>query len=103
MTCETPLIPGDGNSLMSPPRVLMRRADGTPPSADYIGPLSKWANPFEAGVDGDAMTVLSKYEAHIRRVAGAQIAELRGLDLVCGCGVEPCHSPVLLKLANRGR
>lgn len=73
-----------------------------PAGAVFIGRPSKWGNPFVIGRDGDRAQVIKLYREYIttRAVAGWDIQELRGKDLVCYCAPLACHGDVLLELAN---
>ncbi len=80
----------------------------------YVGPRSRYANPFEAGDRApsplgppmDALEAVDLFAATLRGPVGrcyaARFARaLRGLDLMCKCALDvPCHADVLLRLAN---
>jgi hypothetical protein len=86
-------------------RVLNRHHAGVPASAVYIGRGLKWGNPFRIGPDGDRATVIAKHErwlADQHQLLHA-LDELRGRDLVCFCEPRPCHSDLVLRLANATR
>ena len=91
------------------------RAD--PPDAVFVGPGTKWQNPFRKQ-DIEALRVepdiAAAYERggwkeaskvlYVEHLAdeGLDPKELRGKDLVCTCKLlDPCHADVLLALANR--
>jgi hypothetical protein len=82
----------------------------------FVGPGTKWANPFKKP-DVDALRsepdIESAYQRGGWRAAagllyrehikdeGLDLSELRGKDLVCTCKLgDPCHADVLLELAN---
>ncbi|MFJ8957447.1 DUF4326 domain-containing protein [Streptomyces sp. NPDC102381] len=78
----------------------------------YVGPRSRYANPFTAGIRtplgppmGAAESV-DLFEATLRGPIGRHYAArfaraLRGLHLMCTCSLDaPCHADVLLHLAN---
>lgn len=88
-----------------------------PAAAIYVGPGSKWNNPFRKQ---DVVSLLSSqpdiaaayqrggwkaaavllYRDYIRE-EGLDPTELRGKDLICTCRVsDVCHADVLLELAN---
>ncbi|MFF5567672.1 DUF4326 domain-containing protein [Streptomyces sp. NPDC012623] len=78
----------------------------------YVGPRSRYANPFTAGVPSplgppmDAAESVDLFAATLRGPVGRYYAArfaraLRGLDLMCTCLLDaPCHADVLLRLAN---
>lgn len=78
----------------------------------YVGPCSRYANPFTAGVRSplgppmDAAESVDLFTATLRGPIGLRYAArfaraLRGLDLMCTCPLDaPCHADVLLRLAN---
>jgi hypothetical protein len=77
-----------------------------PEGAIYVGRPSRWGNPWWAGADGTAATVVGRYREMLGRFAPAYVAELlaplRGHDLACWCPLDqPCHADVLLELANQ--
>ena len=84
--------------------------------AAFVGPGTKWANPFkkpdvealrsepdierayQQGGWREAAKLL--YREHLQD-EGLDPRELRGKDLVCTCKLtDPCHADVLLDLAN---
>ncbi|MEV7090143.1 DUF4326 domain-containing protein [Streptomyces sp. NPDC093085] len=79
----------------------------------YVGPRSRYANPFTAGAPSPLGPPLSAEEsvdlfaATLRGPVGRHYAArfaraLRGLDLMCACPLDgPCHADVLLHLANK--
>jgi hypothetical protein len=68
---------------------------------------SRWSNPFVIGIDGDRATVVQLYRDYLASPQRAGLveairADLKGKNLACWCPPgEPCHSDVLLELANR--
>jgi hypothetical protein len=89
-----------------PKRIQRKRTKGWRlGDAVYVGRPSVWGNPWWAGVDGTAVTVVNRYREvwgrfSPRYVAGL-LAPLRGHDLACWCPLDqPCHADVLLELAN---
>ncbi|MEV3853078.1 DUF4326 domain-containing protein [Streptomyces sp. NPDC050095] len=80
----------------------------------YVGPRSRYANPFRTGDRGpslvglpmDAAEAVDLFAATLRGPVGrcyaARFARaLRGFDLMCTCPLDaPCHADVLLRLAN---
>jgi hypothetical protein len=86
-------------------KVLNKHRDGVPAGAVYIGRGSKWGNPFRIGVDGNRTAVIASYAAWLRdqHELLRELDELRGRDLVCYCGPQPCHGDLLLRLANTSR
>lgn len=78
----------------------------------YVGPLSRYGNPFTAGIASplgppmDAAATADLFAATLRGPVGRRYAarfarELRGLDLMCTCPLDvPCHADVLLRIAN---
>ena len=97
-------------------RSSLRTGNGRPVNAVFVGPGSKWANPFKKA-DVDALRSEPDVEAAYQvggwrqaakllyvdylKEAGLNFRELRGRDLICTCKPsEPCHADVLLELAN---
>jgi hypothetical protein len=83
---------------------------------EFVGPGTKWANPFKKP-DVDALRSEPDVDAAYRRGGWREAAkllyrdhlreegldphELAGKDLVCTCKLtDPCHADVLLALAN---
>jgi len=104
--------------LKRPVRLLRsaRHAE-TMDEAVFVGPGTKWANPFKKP-DTDTLRGEPDVEAAYQRGGWREAAkllyleylaeegldpcELRGKDLVCTCKLtDPCHADVLLELANR--
>lgn len=91
-----------------------RDAYAFPTACAYVGPFSRYANPFRPGDPGaslmrepmDESEVVSLFAATLLGPVGRCYAEqfasaLRGLDLMCTCPLDrPCHADVLMKLAN---
>lgn len=106
----------------TPPRRIQRqRAKGwrMPPGAVYVGRPTRWANPwnFRAYLPGKhnpakaRQQAVAQFRAALADTTGtlspcldfilADLAALRGRDLVCWCPLDhPCHADVLLALAN---
>ena len=86
----------------SKPRVLNQQTDGRPEGSIYVGRPTKWGNPFVIGRDGSREEVIDKYREWLVGNASllADLAELRGQDLVCWCAPKSCHADVLLEVAN---
>src|SRR5688500_1566253 len=93
-----------------------RVADRLHEDAVFVGPGTKWANPFKKP-DIEALRAEPDVEAAYRRGGwraaatllyrehlreeGVDPSELRGKDLSCTCKLtEPCHADVLIELAN---
>lgn len=112
-----------------PQRIQRQRVKGwrAPHGAVYVGRPTKWGNPatiieaiecgFAWDFDNSHEAVVAVYRAWLggefgdvltdgihrydRRVVLADIHALRGLDLMCWCPPDrPCHTDVLLELAN---
>ncbi|MFD5553787.1 DUF4326 domain-containing protein [Streptomyces sp. NPDC127068] len=80
----------------------------------YVGPRSRYANPFTVGTRGPSLLgspmaeaeVVDLFAATLRGPVGRCYADLfaralRGFDLMCTCPLDvPCHADVLLRLAN---
>jgi hypothetical protein len=94
--------------------VVRDQQDG---DAVFVGPGTKWANPFKKP-DVEALRSEPDVEAAYRRGGwraaasllyfehlrdeGLDPSELRGKDLICTCKLtEACHADVLIELANR--
>lgn len=83
------------------PRVLNKRLHGVPEGAVYVGRPSKWGNPFKLEGRASREDVIAWFEGYaILTFTEAELAELRGKDLVCWCWPQACHADVLLRLAN---
>ena len=82
----------------------------------FVGPGTKWANPFQRpdvealrGVPdveaafqrgGWRAAAVLLYREHLRE-QGLNPSELRGKNLICTCKLtDPCHADLLIKLAN---
>lgn len=117
-------------ALPAPKRIQLRRHAGwrKPPGVINVARPSRWGNPFAVGTevpgvtcDGSIANVRADTRPHavqayqrwlngLWEIKGydpptAELirAELRGHDLACWCPLDqPCHSDVLLKLANSG-
>ena len=81
------------------PRVHNKHAKTAPPGAVYVGPGSRWGNPFRIGADGDRATVIRKFEE--TTLPTLDLRPLRGKHLVCFCAPRACHADVLLREANK--
>ncbi|MEU9774851.1 DUF4326 domain-containing protein [Streptomyces sp. NPDC047968] len=93
-------------------RGASRDAAALPTACVYVGPLSRYANPFTAGVRSplgpplDGAEAVDLFAATLRGPVGRHYAArfaraLHGLDLMCTCALDaPCHADVLLRLAN---
>jgi len=68
----------------------------------YIGPPSKWGNPFEIGRDGTRAEVIARYDRWPRDQPEllADLDELAGKTLGCWCAPRACHGDVLARLAS---
>ena len=64
----------------------------------YIGPGTKWGNPYRIGPDGDRDRVLALYKQRLwnDKVLMGQLHELRGKKLMCHCAPKRCHGDVLV-------
>ncbi|MFE7462593.1 DUF4326 domain-containing protein [Streptomyces sp. NPDC057499] len=81
----------------------------------YVGPRSRYANPFTVGARSplgpplDAAESVDLFAATLRGPVGrfyaARFARaLHDLDLMCTCPLDvPCHADVLLRIANESR
>ena len=86
-------------------KILNKRTDKIPVGAIYCGRPSKYGNPFSIGKDGTRAEVIAKFRIY----AEARLLEephwlddLRGVEaVVCWCAPLPCHTEVLIELANR--
>ena len=87
-------------SLVKLGGVRFMRAINARPDLVYIGPGSKWASPFRAGRDGDAIECMVKYLDWIEDHQDLPWAELTGKKLVCFCVPDLCHGLVLAHLAD---
>lgn len=86
---------------MATPKVWNKRDPNVPADAIYVGRPTKFGNPYLIGRDGSRAEVIQKYtDIAIDLLAGNELEELRGKDLVCWCAPLPCHADILLKLAN---
>lgn len=70
-------------------------------NAVYVGRPSKWGNPYPATLYGRKDSIRRYKEWLHEEGPIADIAELKGMDLVCWCAPMPCHADYLLELANR--
>ncbi|MGW6600511.1 DUF4326 domain-containing protein [Streptomyces sp. NPDC055036] len=81
----------------------------------YVGPRSRYANPFRAGDRGPSLLgppmgaaeAVDLFAATLRGPVGRWYAArfaraLRGFDLMCTCPLDaPCRTDVLLRLASK--
>ncbi|MEV7482722.1 DUF4326 domain-containing protein [[Kitasatospora] papulosa] len=93
-------------------RGAFRDATTLSTASAYVGPSSRYANPFTVGARSplgppmDAAESVDLFTATLRGPVGRHYAArfaraLRGLDLMCTCPLDaPCHADVLLRLAN---
>ncbi|MFF4500374.1 DUF4326 domain-containing protein [Streptomyces sp. NPDC001401] len=95
-------------------RGASRDAAALSPACVFVGPRSRFANPFRAGdpapspvgLPMDSAEAVDLFAATLRGPVGrfyaARFARaLRGLDLMCTCPLDvPCHADILLCLAN---
>jgi uncharacterized protein DUF4326 len=97
---------------MTPPRRIQRkRAKGwkMPAGAVYVGRPTRYGNPYRVGVNMPAENCVRFYREWLEgkrhnanKPTAEDIAALRGKDLACWCRLDqPCHSDVLLEIANR--
>lgn len=97
---------------MKPQRIQRKRTKGwkLPKNTICVDRTSKWGNPYKIGDNVDGILNLSR-EQVVRRFEEDAIhnfvfiahvrAELKGKNLACFCPLHlPCHSDVLLKIAN---
>lgn len=102
-----------------PVRIQRKRTKGwrMPPNTVYVGRPSKWANPFRISKWGRRQAVEMFRTALLgpvtpiqaaafmsvwdKRLTPEAVMELRGVDVACWCREdEPCHSDILLEIAN---
>jgi hypothetical protein len=125
-----------------PKRIQRSRARGwrMPEGAVYVGRPTKWGNPFRSYAPDEAVrlyrtavmgampiafaaglvrhvSIIELANARIETLSSLPLAELRGRDLACWCGLcdrhkdgkplgvqcpdcRPCHADVLIELAN---
>lgn len=87
-----------------PKRIQRRRTKGwrMPENCVYVGRPTKWGNPFSGPDSARNVADFRVWvEARLKSGLGYPIRELRGKDLACFCPLDrPCHSDVLLELAN---
>ena len=84
-----------------PPRVLNQKLDKIPPDAVYVGPGTKWSNPWRGQSKRASIERYRQWLPTQRELAAAAKKELRGKDLVCWCAPFPCHADVLIEIANQ--
>ena len=80
-----------------------------PAAAVHVGSPSTLTNPFTALRGKGAVTIrqetLAEVEkfrkyAEVNRVIQSKAKKLKGKDLVCACKVLPCHTEVIMEIAN---
>ena len=84
-------------------QVINQRFTSRPPGSIYIGPPSKWRNPFVIGPGGDREELIRLYTEWIKTqptLLKAAQTELQGRVLVCWCKPLPCHGDVLARIAE---
>lgn len=106
---------------MMPTRIQRRGWRGwrLPPNAVYVGPGTRWANPFKVSDgtcphpdcgpgDHRALTSAQVMAAFRRWLSGmiakdpAYLTSLSGRSLACWCPLgQPCHADALLERANQ--
>jgi hypothetical protein len=100
--------------MRGPVRIQRKRTAGwrKPAGAVYVGRGSKFGNPYnwQLGIEGDhdpRAAAVSLYCDWLESGRGpsaptdADIAALRGKDLMCWCALnQKCHADILLELAN---
>lgn len=109
---------------MSPQRVQRKRTKGwrMPEGAVYVGRGSKWGNPYKVGDESafigehpvlgldDPLTQADASQLYDMALQGGHLSvavwevrdALAGKDLACWCRLDlPCHTDVLLDIANR--
>jgi len=94
-----------------PERIQLQRTKGWRMPADTVkvDRSTVWGNPYRVGdvVAGlgtvyGAADAVSFFRRYCLPPAGRSYEELRGKNLACWCRLgTPCHSDVLLELANR--
>lgn len=83
-----------------PKRIQRKRTKGwkMPPNTVYVGRPTKWGNPFTTANSGGVDPSI-RFACEVGPLL--DVAELRGKDLCCWCGLYMnCHADVLLELAN---
>lgn len=74
-----------------------------PPNTVYVGRPGLWGNPYLVGAESYGGQTIEKslYAYRHMFLPGRDLGDLRGKNLACWCPMdEPCHSDVLLELAN---
>ncbi len=94
-----------------PKRIQRKRTKGwrMPAGTIYVGRGTRFGNPFRLPVGSGAAgarEVVDRYREHVLACGDEFkqeiVDKLRGKDLACWCPLDqPCHSDVLLELANR--
>jgi hypothetical protein len=100
--------------MTKPIRITLGRTRGwkTPDNTVRVARPTVYGNPFRVGVDGTPAECVHQYRELWEAALAADeklgkssyrqlLANLRGKNLGCWCGLShPCHSDVLLELAN---
>ena len=95
--------------MNKPKRIQRKRTKGwrMPPNTINVTRPSKYGNPFVVGRDGTAAECKEKYRILIETNIWSTPnrldiqKDLRGKNLACWCRMDmPCHSDVLLEIAN---
>lgn len=88
---------------MDKPRIYNADVDIVPDGAVIVDRNTIYGNPYRLGVDGDVAEVTALYVNYLLNNP-ALIKDIRknlkGKDLICWCHPDPCHSTLILKLAN---
>lgn len=89
-----------------PRRVQLSRARGwrMPANTVKVDRSTIWGNPFRAPPLTREESIRRYQPYALARLAAEPdwLAPLRSKNLACWCGPGPCHSEILLKLANAG-
>ena len=89
-------------------RVQLSRKKGwrMPPNTVKVDRTTPFANPYQAGQDGDGSCayLVELFRSHVEQSPAIRArirAELAGKNLACWCPLDgPCHADVLLEVAN---
>jgi hypothetical protein len=101
---------------MNPQRTQRKRGQKSPlPHSKDVGRNTRWGNPYKVTENLPADEAVRMYRANlmagclppIRNLKPATVEDvrkhLRGYNLACTCDLgAPCHSDVLLQIANEG-
>jgi hypothetical protein len=85
-----------------PPKVFNKQLDKVPLDAVYVGPGTRWSNPWRGQSKRTSIERYKEWLPTQRELVAAARKELRGKDLVCWCVPAPCHASILLRIANQG-